>query len=390
MVEKIWNKAFILLTLSNFLMFITYYSLISTLPVYISHELHASKSTVGLVLASYIIASVTIRPFTGFALDNFGRKTIFLSALLLYAIIFCGYAIAFTILFLFFLRFAHGFTWGIVTIASSTLAVDMIPDNKRGEGIGYYGLSATMGMAIGPLVGLFILHNWGYMTLFISGFGISLVALLCAYLIKYPQSKEVKEHQPMTLSTLFDKRSVTPSFNLMVIQISYGGLMSFIALYGHEIGIKNSSGFFLVYAAGIALSRFSAGKMFDRSGPRHILTICISLLVVGFCFLAFFQNPIGFYGSAIILGLGNGVIFPTFQTMVNNLTDSSRRGAANSTLYTSLDIGMGLGMIIVGFISQHASISTAFFVCAAICVVGLIYLRFIVLDHYQRYKLTAQ
>src|ERR1035437_1208241 len=125
MVEKIWNKAFILLTLSNFLMCITYYSLISTLPVYISHELHASKSTVGLVLASYIIASVSIRPFTGFALDNFGRKTIFLSALLLYAIIFCGYAIACTIVFMFFLRFAHGFSWGIVTIASSTLAVGM-------------------------------------------------------------------------------------------------------------------------------------------------------------------------------------------------------------------------------------------------------------------------
>jgi MFS family permease len=390
MVEKIWNKAFILLTLSNFLMCITYYSLISTLPVYISHELHASKSTVGLVLSSYIIASVTIRPFTGFALDNFGRKTIFLSALLLYAIIFCGYSIAFTILFMFFLRFAHGFTWGIVQISSSILTIDRIPYDKRGEGLGYYGLSATMGMAIGPLVGLFILHNWGYTSLFLSGFGISLIALLCAYLIKYPQITKVKEHQSMTVSTLFDKRSVTPSLNLAIIQISYGGLMSFIALYGHEIGIKNSSGFFLVYALGIALSRFTSGKMFDRSGPRHILTICISLLVVGFSFLAFFQNPIGFYGSAIILGVGNGVIFPTFQTMVNNLAYTNRRGAANSTLFTSLDIGMGLGMIIVGFISQHASISTAFFVCSAICVVGLLYFRFIALGHYQRNKLTTQ
>jgi MFS family permease len=388
--EKIWNRAFIMLTLSSLLMNITYYSLISTLPVYISEELHASKSTVGLVLASYIIASVSIRPFTGFALDNFGRKTIFLSALLLYAIIFCGYAIAFTILFLFFLRFAHGFTWGIVTIAGATLAVDIIPDDKRGEGIGYYGLSATMGMAIGPLVGLFILHNWGYMALFFSGFAISLIALVCANFIKFPRYKIAKEPTPLTLETLFDVRSITPSFNLMIIQITYGGLMSFIALYGHEIGIRNSSGFFLVYASGIALSRFSSGKMFDRSGPRHILTICISLLVIGFSFLAFFQNPVGFYGSAIILGVGNGVIFPTFQTMVNNLADSHRRGAANSTLYTALDIGMGLGMVIVGFISQHASISTAFLVCSTICFVGLAYFRFIGLNHYQRYKLTVQ
>ncbi len=389
MITKIWNKAFILLTLSNLLMWTTYYSLISSLPVYISQDLHASKGMVGLVLSSYIIASVSIRPFTGFALDNFGRKTIFFSALLLYTIIFCGYAIAFTILFLAILRFSHGFTWGIVTIAGSTLAVDLIPEEKRGEGIGYYALSATMGMAIGPLAGLFILHKWGYMALFLSGAAISLIAYLLANFIKFEKPKVIKEHQPLKLSTLFERRAVIPCLNLMIVQITYGGLISFIALYGHEIGIRNSSGFFLIYAMGIALSRFGSGKIFDKSGPRYIITICISLLVIGFSFLALFQNPIGFYGAAIILGVGNGVIFPTFQTMVNNLADSNRRGAANSTLYTALDIGMGLGMIIVGFISQHTSIRTAFFVSSALCMMGLAYFLLIGLRHYQKYKLTV-
>ena len=120
MSQKIWNKAFILLILSNLLTCITYYSLISALPVYISEELHANKSIVGIVLASYIVASVLIRPFSGFALDKFGRKTIFLSSLLLYAFIFTGYPFAASVLFLIVLRFAHGFTWGITTIAAST------------------------------------------------------------------------------------------------------------------------------------------------------------------------------------------------------------------------------------------------------------------------------
>ena len=105
--QKIWNKKYILLILSNLLMCITYYSLISTLPIYVSEVLHANKSIVGIVLASYIVASILIRPFSGFALDKFGRKTILLSSLLVYALIFFGYAFAATVLFLIVLHLIY-------------------------------------------------------------------------------------------------------------------------------------------------------------------------------------------------------------------------------------------------------------------------------------------
>ena len=386
--QKIWNKKFILLILSNLLICITYYSLISALPIYISEELHANKSIVGLVLASYIVASVLIRPFSGFALDKFGRKTILLSSLLLYALIFCGYAFAATILFLLVLRFAHGFTWGITTIAGNTNIVDIIPDSKRGEGLGYYGLSTTMGMALGPIIGLFIMHSWGYYVMFFTGAFISLISFGCASFVKYPPYKPTEENHHFSWPKLFEIQSILPSLNLTIIQITYGGLLTFIALYGHEIGIRNASGFFLIYALGIASSRIISGKEFDKRGPRYILTFCISLLIIGFLFLALVKNPIGFYGSAIILGFGNGVIFPTFQTMVNNLSKPTRRGAANSTLYTGLDLGMGLGMIIMGIISQHTSITFAFIVSAVICLIGLIYFVTLSLGHYEKRKLV--
>jgi MFS family permease len=369
-------------------MCITYYSLISALPIYISEQLHANKSIVGIVLASYIVASVLIRPFSGFALDKFGRKTILLSSLFLYALIFFGYAFAATILFLFVLRFAHGFTWGITTIAGNTNIVDIIPDAKRGEGLGYYGLSTTMGMALGPIIGLFIMHSWGYYAMFFTGAIISLISFGCASLVSYPPYKPSEENYHFSWPKLFEIQSILPSLNLAIIQITYGGLLTFIALYGHEIGIRNASGFFLIYALGIASSRIISGKEFDKRGPKYILTFCISLLVIGFVFLALVKNPVGFYGSAIILGFGNGVIFPTFQTMVNNLSKPTRRGAANSTLYTGLDLGMGLGMIVMGIISQHTSITTAFIVSAVICLIGLIYFITLSLGHYEKRKLV--
>lgn len=165
--------------------------------------------------------------------------------------------------------------------------------------------------------------------------------------------------------------------------ITYGGLLSFIALYGREIGIRNTSLFFLIFACGIASSRLAAGKEFDKNGPRKIMTLCLILLIIGFPLLAMVQNAIGFYIAAIIIGFGIGVVFPIFQSMVNNLADTNHRGAANSTLYTALDLGMGFGMIMAGLIAQHISIAAIFAISSVVCIAGLIFFRVFVLKFYE-------
>ena len=362
-------------------MCVTYYSIISTLPIYLVSELHAGKRDVGIVLASYTIASVLIRPFGGFALDKFGRRTIYLLALLLYALFFCGYLVATTIAMLIVLRFIQGLTWGVTTIAGSTVAVDTIPDNKRGEGIGYFALSTTLGMSFGPVVGLFICHHFGYTAMFISGIATSVISLVCASFVKIPpMMPRLKVH--FSWKNLFEKKAIIPSVNLLIIMTTYGGLLSFIALYGREIGIQNTSLFFLVFSLGIATSRLAAGKSFDRNGPVKILTICLSLMIIGFPLLVIFDNAVGFYISAMVIGFGIGVVFPVFQTMVNNLADVSRRGAANSTLFTALDLGMGSGMVIMGYVAQYYSISATFIISAVISLIGLIFFRKITAGHY--------
>jgi MFS family permease len=389
MPNRLWNRNFTLLTFSNFFMFSGYYSLISTLPVYISTELHSPKSVVGLVLASYIVASIVVSPFAGFGLDKYGRKKIFILSLLLYASLFNGYLIAWTVAAMIAVRFMHGLTWGLTTTANSTIAADIIPSEKRGEGIGFFGISTTLGMALGPAIGSFILHHGGYQAMFIAGFIISLVSMAMAASIRYPARTPGKSLE-LSLSTLFESTALLPSFNILFIMISYGGLLSFAALYGRELGIQNPSAFFLIYASGIIGARFTSGKFFDRHGPRMIIIICLSLLIAGFPLLALLKNSAGFYGAAVILGFGNGVVYPTFQAMTNNMAPGNRRGAANSTLYTFVDIGMGLGMIFVGSIAQQFSISTAFIVCSGICVVALIFFIFYTLGHYEKNKTKWQ
>lgn len=364
-------------------MYITYYAVISVLPIYLVSELHATKSQVGVVVAAYTIASVLIRPFSGFTLDRFSRRVVFLVALVIYTMLFAGYLVAITITALILLRFAQGLTWGFTTISGSTIAVDIIPAPKRGEGIGYFGLSTTMGMSVGPVIGLFVCHHWGYTVMFVAGLFISLASFVCAYFIHLPQQSLEANHIPFRLNNLFDKKSIRPSLNVLIIMSTYGGLLSFIALYGREIGVQNTSLFFLIFACGIATSRLAAGKTFDRKGPGKIITLCVLLLIIGFPLLAMVQNAAGFYIAAIIIGFGVGVVFPVFQSMVNNLADANHRGAANSTLYTALDIGMGFGMIMAGLIAEYISIAAIFAISSIVCVIGLIFFRLFVLKFYE-------
>lgn len=383
--KALWNRDFTLLTLSNFLLCITYYALISTLPIYLSTNLHADNSAIGIVLAVYTIASVTVRPFSGFALDKFGRKTIFIAALLLYTAVFAGYIVAFSLAFITILRFVQGLGWGVSTISGATMAVDIIPANKRGEGIGFYSLSTTLGMSIGPIIGLFIAHHWDYIMMFWGLLGISFLGALSGYLVKSRKNSAAKvANLSLNVHNLFEPKAVSSSFNLLIVMMAYGGLLSFVALYGREVGVQNTSMFFLIFAIGIAISRITVGKVFDKHGPGRILTFCLVLDIIGFVMLALLKNPVGYFISAMIIGFGNGVVFPVFQTMVNNLAEPSHRGAANSTLYTALDIGMGSGMIAVGFISEHTSLSIAFLFCAALCVAGLFLFRRYVLDYYMQ------
>jgi MFS family permease len=380
--ESIWNRNYVFLVLSNFLMYVIYYAILSTLPVYLVTMMHASKVQVGVVVGAYTVASVLIRPFSGFALDRFGRRTIFLLALLLYTLLIGGYVLALTIFSLIILRIAQGLAWAFTTVSGSTMAIDIVPVSRRGQGIGYFALSTTLGMSVGPVIGLFITHKWGYMSMFISGCFISAASLAFAAAVRVRRHVPDK-HVKFNWTELFEKNSIIPSLNVFIPNIAYGGLVSFVALYGKELGIQNSSLYFLIFSVGIAAARITVGKVFDNNGPRVILTLCMTLLVIGYPVLALAGDEMLFYLSAVIIGFGNGVIFPAFQSMINNIADPSRRGAANSTLFTAIDLGMGAGMLSGGFIAQHFSISAIFLINGILCAIGLFFFRFHVLGFYE-------
>lgn len=382
MENKLWTKDFTLITSANLLMALAFYFMIPILPVFLSDNFSASESQIGLVLSFYTVASLLIRPFAGYGLDALGRHSIYVGSLLFFSFIFFGYIWATSILFVLVLRFLHGLTWGSMSSAGSTIAVDLVPLKRRGEGIGVFGLSMTIAMAIGPLIAIAITGKSSYDRLFLSAAAFSFFGLILSLFIRIPKVKTKK--RIFSIRSLIEKKALPVSLNMFLVTIPYGGIISFITLYGRSINIENSGVFFLLLAIGVAISRIFSGRSFDKVGPKNICILGLSLLVIGFPALAFIQNIFGYHFAALILGFGFGIIMATFQAIANHEVEAERRGAANSTYLTFFDLGIGLGMLIVGYLVQVFSYSGAFVFCGIIELLALIVFMFYTLPRYKQ------
>lgn len=387
--ESIFKGNFVLVFFASLLMFTAFYIMLPTLPVFLTKILQIDEAKTGIILSVYTLAALLIRPFTGFMIDRYGRKYFYILALLLFALFFAGYPLAVTFALMLVMRFMHGLVWGVATTTGSTLIVDIVPAERRGEGIGIYGLAMTIPMALGPLAGLKLSAGGNYDLMFLCAGALALSGFVLTLLIKYP-SLPLHTQAGFKLKNLIESSSLRITLNLLIINISYGGLVSFVSLYALETGIGFTAVFFIVFAAGITLARLYMGKIFDRHGPRLLAISGIAFLVVGQSTLGIFISVYGFMFAAFLLGLGSGIVFPTFQAMVNNLAPPQRRGAANSTLFTGLDLGIGLGMLITGYLAHRIGLPETYLLFGGLNVLALVFFLMVSFTHYQKHKLFGK
>lgn len=380
--SKILTKNLSLLTVANLLMAIAFYFMTPIMALFMRDRFGSSEGEIGLAMFAFTITAILMRPFTGYLLDTLNRYAVYLSAYVMFMLFFLGYPIVGAFGFLLALRFLHGLTWGSMNTAAYTIAVDLIPENRRGEGLGFFGLFMNVAMALGPMIALMISKNHGYNTLFYTAVGFCFAGLLLILLLKVPKNKP--KRAPFSFASLFDKKALPVSLNVMLIQTPYGGIISFIALYGREIGVINGGTFFLLLAAGLAVSRVLSGRIFDKFGPKNVTVSGVLLLILGLLVVGYFATPTGFHAAAILLGLGFGIISPTFQAMANRGVAPERRGAANSTYLTFFDTGVGLGMILFGLLINVIGYAGTFYVSAAVQIIALVFFFTVTLPKYRK------
>lgn len=383
MQDKLFTKDFLLHCFSYLMMAVSFYFLLPTLPTFVTNALGESKDKVGYIIGVYALSALIIRPFSGYLFDKYGRRTIFLCAMLAYAMIMASYSLANSLVFLLVLRLLNGGVWGMVTTGGGTIASDLVPDSRRGEGIGIFGLSMTLSMAVGPLIGLQILgENEHYQLLFLSAGGLCTIAVILSYFVNHPKISNRKNK--ISWSTVFEPKVVKVALVMLMLAVPFAGIMSFITLYAEELNIENTGLFFLTYAIAVSIIRPLTGKMMDSSGPGKVMALSFMGSISGLLLLSQSTGLTGFLTAAFIVGLGNGIVMPTLQTMVINLVRPEKRGVATSTFFSAIDLGVGSGAFLLGNIAEQFSLSYMYLFCGIGMVFPLLFFYFIALKDYHK------
>ena len=368
-----------------------FYFLLPTLPVYAKNALGASNNQVGYIMGVYAIAALIIRPFCGYVLDAYGRKSIYLWALGLFAVLLGLYHFTYTFVLLLLVRIFHGFTWGVITTGGSTIAADIIPDSKRAQGIGYFGLAMTFSMALAPYFGGVIMGNDNFDNLFSISLMFGLGAFILALFIKVPKIKT--GNTKLDVKKMFDKRVTRIAVVMFTSAFPYAGIIAFIMIFAEEAQIPSirvvffnldPEAFFIFFAAGVAIVRLLVGKIMDKKGPSGIVSLGIILTIAGLVLLRYTDTFWLFMICGVLVGMGNGLVMPTVQTMALNIVPLESRGAANATFFSAIDLGIGVGAITLGYLAEILGYRMMFFACGLILLLPLVYYFVFVRKHYFR------
>ena len=364
--------------IANFTLFFAFYLLTPLLPLYLSEHFHATKDVIGVVLSGYTVMALLSRPFSGYLVDTFDRKKVLMWCFFLFFIFFAGYLAASTLLLFTIVRTLHGAPFGSVTVANSTMAIDVLPASRRNEGIGYYGLSNNLAMAIAPTAGLLLYHETRnfqllfWLALVIAGIGMAVDATIK----RKEESGERREIRVKKTVISLDRFFLTNGWmlavNMVFFGFCFGVLSNYLAIYCKEVmGRTGGTGvYFALLSVGLIASRLQGSKGLREGKLSRNAAEGVILSALGYTLFVACPNDFGYYTSALLIGLGNGHMWPAFQNMIINVANHNQRGTANSTILVSWDVGMGLGVLIGGVASEYLGYVEAFWIAASVQIMG--------------------
>lgn len=381
---KIWTPSFTVLTAINFVSALIFYLLLVTMVEYTMITYDASYSAAGLMVTAYVISSLLTRLFLGGKIDVWGLKRSIIIGTAVNLVAAMLYFIEGGFVFLLLTRALHGVGFGIASGALAASAALLVPPERRGEGIGYFSMAQALATGVGPFVAIMLTSSGNYLSLFIFSAVVSAAALAGTFFIKVPEirgasSKEADkdgeakrtEKEPLSVSR-FIQISVLPlAIPLLLVLVCYSGITSFLTVFSQERNlVEAASLYFIVYSAAILLTRPPVGRRVDKKGENSVIYLTFASLAVGLVVLALSFNGASLLISAALAGFGIGCTQSTVQTAIVRITPKNELGRANSTFFMSMDLGSGIGPVIIGFFIPLVGYTAIYLALAVLALVA--------------------
>lgn len=380
--EKIWTKSFISISLTQFLMFTVFYALLTTLPIYVIDHLGESESTSGLVVSSMLIAAIIIRPFSAKILEILGKKKGLIMSIALFTVTTFLYIWVKTFIPLLVVRFMHGISFGLVSTATGAIVADILPEARKGEGMGYFAMAMNLAIVAGPFIGLTVIQLTSYQLLFIILSGCMLLSVFFSWLVRVKDvrvGEKRKEAFTFKVNDLIDVRSLPVAIVSGLVGFSYASILSFVPVYAEEISLSHVVNyFFLIFAIVMIVSRPFLGRAFDEKGAKVVLIPSLFVFAIGLAALGFTRSALLLLIAGGCIGLGYGTLLPGFQTIAIQSTERNRSSHAISTFFIFYDLGIASGAYVLGLIVATYGFPYMYYISSLIvCITAFIFYSYL-------------
>ncbi|WP_370457463.1 MFS transporter [Sporosarcina sp. JAI121] len=384
--EPIFTKPFISLFFTNIAVFIVFYGLVSTLPLYAIGVLNRTDEEAGLLMSVFLISAIIVRPFTGKLLDIAGKRKMLWISLILYLICTVLYYFIQPFTGLLVLRFVQGIWFSIITTAGVSITADIVPTARRGAGLGYFAMSTNLAVVLGPLIALYIIQSYSFDVLFIVMSILMVIGVLSS--LSAPAGivlEKNNEKSKLSIGDLFEKGAMPVAILASLIALSYASVLSYLSIYAQEKGfLALASTFFLVFAAVMLVTRPFTGRLFDEKGPQYVVIPGFIFFAIGLILLANMDSALSFLVAGGLVGFGYGALVPSFQALAVQSTKHERSGYATATFFTFFDLGLAIGSYMLGLIAIHYGYQSVYLVSGALVVA--VFILYTVIEWKKKHK----
>lgn len=378
--DRLWTKDFINTSIVNFALMMSQYLLLVTMAMYAAGEYNASVGMAGLVSSAFIIGSLIGRLFGGKHITAMGGKKMLIIGSVLIVMLTASYLIPMGIYPLIVLRILHGAAMGYAMTATGTIIAQIIPPSRNGEGIGYFSMSVVLATAVGPLIGVSLIAAYGFTSIFLFSFAMAIISLVIGLTVKAPPGQPSKstDSGKFKIMDFFEKRAMPISAVMFVMAFAYSGILSYVTAYAESISlIQAGSLYFTVYGITVLLSRPITGPLLDRKGANIVMYPAIIMFAIGLAVISQASLTMAFLIAAALIGFGYGNIQSVTQALAIKVTPPERLGLANTTYFIALDLGLGFGPFLLGYIVPSLGYRGMYMTLAFVVLAGIIVYYFL-------------
>jgi MFS family permease len=372
--DKLWSRNYEFMLFTNLVIFIGLHFLSPTLPAYMK-QIGGTDLQVSLAISTYSFGALLARPFTRIVSDRVGRKFLLSVGIFILAISTVLYSFS-TLMEIILVRVFQGLVWGLVATSVGSMFSEIVPETRRGEGIGYYSLSMIISMSLTPLVAILIMNKYGFNAINIMSVVLFAIGLLSVQGVAFSKNKAKKQHYSKKklniLNEMFEKQALIPTLLSILINIPFCGLVSYIMIFGKEIGIGNIWVYFAGHSLMILITRTFIGKLFDKKGHVIIVIPGAIAMLIGLVILSYVNSVPTLIIASLFYGLGYGAVQPSLQAWAINKSPADRKIAATATFLCSVDLGFIVGSMLLSFIAKNSSYTLMYRFSAIFVIVFLL------------------